>query len=249
MKLWIASDIHLEVRKDFIAGKQRPDDFDVLIVAGDVMDGDVVRGVETTAAMAGDRPAIYVAGNHCHWGHSFQVVQELGSKAAAHTGVHFLQNRTVEIDGVIFFGATLWEPMRRDPCAPRPDLSAIMSGLERDPVPHSALPVNEPLFVQGPGVMDRRAKIRDLQREFETSREAIKKSAANVIVTHYPPTNDLLLETDAPIWIHGHEHRVRDEVINGTRILANAIGMASENRKMDNLCSMVIEIATPSPHP
>lgn len=70
-----------------------------------------------------------------------------------------------------------------------------------------------------------------------------------MIVTHYPPTNDLLLETDAPIWIHGHEHRVRDEVINGTRILANAIGMASENRKMDNLCSMVIEIATPSPHP
>jgi predicted phosphodiesterase len=241
VKLWIVSDLHLDLRKDFVAGAQRPSDFDVLVVAGDVVDGDVVRGIETTAAMAGDRPAIYVAGNHCYWGYSFQDVRERGMEAGARTGLHFLQNSTVDIDGVIFFGATLWEPMLRDPRAPRPNLSAIMSGKERDPAPHSALPVNEPIFVQGPDVMDRRAKIRDIQREFEISRVAMKQASANVVVTHYPPTYELLQEINAPMWIHGHEHRVRDELVSGTRILANAIGMPSENRRMDNLCTMVID--------
>lgn len=250
MKLWIASDLHLEVRKDFAPGKRRPADFDVLVLAGDVMDGKVTRGVETAAKMADGKPAIYVAGNHCHWGSSFQVVRDQGFEAGQRFGVHFLQNSTVEIDGLVFFGATLWEPMLRDPRAPRPNLSAIMSGLERDPAPHGALPVNEPLFVQGPGIMDRRAKNRDISREFQISREAMKRVAADVIVTHYPPTRGLLQEIDVPIWIHGHEHRIRDEVVNGTRVLANAVGMPSENMKADNLCSMVIEIAPkPTPRP
>jgi predicted phosphodiesterase len=241
VKLWIVSDLHIETRRDFVAGAMRPSDFDVLVLAGDVMDGNVVRGVETAAAMAGGKPAIYVAGNHCHWGHSFQSVRERGMEAGARNGVHFLQRSTVEIDGVVFFGATLWSPMVRDPRAPRPNLSAIMSGIEQDPVPHSALPVNEPLFVQGPGVMDRRAKNRDLQREFESAREAMKLAKAHVIVTHYPPPDDLLRETDAQLWIHGHEHRVRDEIVSGTRVLSNAIAMRSENAKMANLCSMVVE--------
>jgi hypothetical protein len=77
----------------------------------------------------------------------------------------------------------------------------------------------------------------------------MKSAAADVIVTHYPPTSELLREIDVPIWIHGHEHRIRDEVRNGTRVLANAVGLPSENRKADNLCSMVIEIPKPSPRP
>lgn len=36
MKLWIASDLHLVVRKDFGPGRRRPDDFDVLVLAGNV---------------------------------------------------------------------------------------------------------------------------------------------------------------------------------------------------------------------
>jgi hypothetical protein len=114
------------------------------------------------AAMAGGRPAIYVAGNHCHWGHSFQVVREREMEAGAPTGVHFLQNSAVNIKGVTFFGATLWSPMSAD----------------------GALPVDESLFVQGPGVMDRRAKNRDIVREFEASRATMRTSGADVIVTH-----------------------------------------------------------------
>lgn len=246
MKLWIVSDLHLEVRKDFVPGRRRPDDFDVLVLAGDVKDGDVTCGVETAAAMAGGKPAIYVAGNHCHWGHSFETVRAAGIEAGRRTGVHFLQNSAVEIDGVTFFGATLWDPMTRDPKAARPDLSAIMSGLERDPVPHGALPVNEPLFVQGPDVMDRRAKNRDLRRQFELARDAMMKANAQVVVTHYPPPSGLLHEMAPDLWIHGHEHRVRDDRIGDTRIVANAVGMPAENRRADNLCSMVVEIG---PHP
>ena len=244
MKLWIASDLHREVRKDWIPGRARPEEFDVLILAGDVMDGDVVCGVETAAAMAGGKPAIYVAGNHCHWGSSFEVVRDQGMEAGLRTGVHFLQNTTVTIDGVVFFGATLWDPMLRDPKARRPDLSAILSGLEPDPAPHGALIFGEPVHVQGPGIMDRRAKNRDVRRQFEMTKQALENAGSvDVVVTHYPPTAELLREFNAaPLWIHGHEHRIRDEIVSGTRIIANAIGMPSERRKMDNLCTMVVEV-------
>ncbi|MGY3581798.1 putative phosphodiesterase [Bradyrhizobium sp. USDA 4341] len=251
MKLWIVSDLHREVRKDWDPGRKRPEDFDVLILAGDVMDGNVVCGVQTAAAMAGGRPAIYVAGNHCHWGSSFEVVQRQGMEAGERTGVHFLQNTTIEIDGVVFFGATLWEPMLQDPRARRPNLSAIMSGMEQHPVPHGALPFGEPVHVQGPGVMDRRAKNRDVRRQFEMTRDALKAARPDVVVTHYPPTTTLLEEVDGiQLWIHGHEHRVRDEFISGTRVVDNAIGLPSERRMMENLCSMVIEVGprlTPAP--
>jgi predicted phosphohydrolase len=248
MKLWIVSDLHLEVRRDFVPGKRRPDDFDVFVLAGDVMEGDVVKGVEAAAAMAGGRPAIFVPGNHCHWGSSFEKVLEQGQEAALRTGVRFLQNAATEIDGLVFFGATLWDPMLPDPRASRPDLSAIMSGLEPDPQPHSALPYGEPVHVQGPGVMDRRAKNRDVRRQFEIARDAMKNVGADVVVTHYPPTADLLREIAPRYWVHGHEHRVRDETLGATRVLANAVGMVSENRRADNLCTMVVDVE-PRPQP
>lgn len=245
MKLWIASDLHLDIRKDFVPGAHRPDDFDVLIVAGDTADGNVRRGVAVTAAMAGGKPAIYVAGNHCHWGESFESVRDDGLAEAAGTSVHFLQNAVAEIDGVRFFGATLWEPVIRDPKAPKPNLSAIMSGLEPHPQPHSALPFGEPVHVRGPDVMDRRAKNRDVLRQYEMTCEALKNANADVVVTHYPPPRGLLQElagAGIELWIHGHEHRVRDEIVAGTRVVCNAIGLPAERRKTDNLCSMIIDV-------
>jgi predicted phosphodiesterase len=249
MKLWIASDLHLEIRKDFVPGRRRPDDFDVLVLPGDVMDGDVVRGVETAAAMAGGRPAIYVAGNHCHWGTSFQAVAEEGLAAGLRTGVHFLQNASIEIDGVTFFGATLWDEMLPDPKARRPDLSAIMSGLAPHPQPHSSLPFGEQVFVRSEGgVMDRRAKNRNVRAEHEKSVAAMIAARPDVVVTHYPPPAALVAQVSPRLWIHGHEHRVRDETIGTTRVLDNAVGMPSENRRLDNLCAMVVEVE-PGPVP
>jgi predicted phosphodiesterase len=250
MKLWIASDLHLDQRKDFVPGARRPADFDVLIVAGDTADGNVRRGVAVAAAMAGGKPAIYVAGNHCHWGESFESVLEDGLAEAAGTSVHFLQNATADIDGVRFFGATLWEPTIRDPRAARPNLSAIMSGLEAHPQPHSALIFGEPVHLRGPGIMDRRAKNRDIQRQYENSRAALANSGADVVSTHYPPTKELLQDVEGAVslWVHGHEHRVRDEIVAGTHVVCNAIGTPAERRKLDNLCTMVVDIA-PRPIP
>jgi predicted phosphodiesterase len=244
MKLWIASDLHLDQREDFVPGARRPDDFDVLIVAGDTLDGNVGRSVAAAAAMAGGKPAIYVAGNHCHWGESFESVLESGLAAAAGTSVHFLQNASAEINGVRFFGATLWEPVTRDPEGFRPNLSSIMSGAEPHPRPHSALPFGEPVHVSGPGIMDRRAKNRDIQRQFESSRHALVNSGADIVITHYPPPAELLQSIGGiDLWVHGHEHRVRDEIVTGTRIVCNAIRIPAEQNELDNLCTMVIDVA------
>ncbi|WP_409192014.1 metallophosphoesterase [Bradyrhizobium sp. RDM4] len=64
MRLWIMSDIHLELTRgwDLPAGDARPD-FDVMIVAGDLIPR-AERGVRWLLERVPDRPVIYVMGNH-----------------------------------------------------------------------------------------------------------------------------------------------------------------------------------------
>ena len=106
MKLWVISDLHCERRSDF--DPPRPD-FDVLVCAGDVHD-DILASLGIVRALAGDKPAIFVAGNHEFFG-------DIGVYDTIHRGrgyaqqchVHFLECADVDIGGVRFAGATLWD--------------------------------------------------------------------------------------------------------------------------------------------
>jgi predicted phosphodiesterase len=111
MKLWITSDWHLETFKGHF-NPRRPE-FDVLVCAGDVH-VDIVTAIEMVAAIAGDRPAVFVAGNHEFWGDiEITVTLDRGHAAARKAGIAFLELDSVDIGGVRFAGATLWG--ERDP--------------------------------------------------------------------------------------------------------------------------------------
>ena len=64
MRLWILSDLHLELTRgwDLPAGAARPD-FDVLVIAGDLVTR-MERGVKWLLERVVDRDVVYVAGNH-----------------------------------------------------------------------------------------------------------------------------------------------------------------------------------------
>ena len=64
MRLWILSDLHLELTRgwDLPSGAARPD-FDVLVIAGDLIPN-MERGVAWLAERVTDRPVVYIAGNH-----------------------------------------------------------------------------------------------------------------------------------------------------------------------------------------
>lgn len=108
MKLHILSDIHLEYC-DWPTGiNLNQIDADVTVLAGDIGCG--IQGVEWAKTI--NRPVLYVMGNHEFYnGHLPEVTKAI--RAAAHgTNVIVLDNDSVVIDDVKFFGTTLWTDFR-----------------------------------------------------------------------------------------------------------------------------------------
>ena len=105
MKLYVLSDLHVE----FSLFTPNPDAVraaDVIILAGDIYLG--VRGVAWARKTFGDKPIVYVAGNHEFYGHHWdKLLDQLRDEAQTHD-VHFLENDSVTINDVRFLGATLW---------------------------------------------------------------------------------------------------------------------------------------------
>src|ERR1700730_15180911 len=106
--LWGMSDVHLESTRDWDlpSGGSRPQ-FDVMVVAGDLIPR-MERGVAWLRERVTNRPVLYVPGNHEFYGCDIDRTVEKARQAAAGTNVRILQNDSVEIDGVLFVGGTLW---------------------------------------------------------------------------------------------------------------------------------------------
>jgi predicted phosphodiesterase len=108
---WLLSDLHLEsIAKgtwDLPPAAARPQ-FDVLIVAGDLVPG-VVRGIRWLQDRVKE-PVVIVAGNHEFHGRDISIEIAKGRAAAAGSNVHFLSDSSVLISGTLFIGCTLWTP-------------------------------------------------------------------------------------------------------------------------------------------
>jgi predicted phosphodiesterase len=106
MKLWVLSDMHVETRPAW--QPQRPEDFDVLVVAGDVS-VNLLTSIEAVALLADGKPAVFVAGNH-EWASRDADERKEAATAAGRYGVTWLEMSAVDLNGVVVAGATLWEP-------------------------------------------------------------------------------------------------------------------------------------------
>jgi len=108
VRLWILSDLHVELTRgwDLPGPAERPD-FDVMIVAGDLIPK-AERGVRWLLERVPDRPVIYVMGNHEAYGTDEVRTVEKAMEAAEGTNIFVLQNRSVQLGNVTFAGATLW---------------------------------------------------------------------------------------------------------------------------------------------
>ena len=105
MKLHLLSDLHLGVRPLAPA----PVRGDVLILAGDISDGDKQLAFDFAANyVSAGLPVLYVPGNHEYDYHG--IARELRdlSLACRRHGITLLHNRVVTLGGVRFAGGTLW---------------------------------------------------------------------------------------------------------------------------------------------
>jgi predicted phosphodiesterase len=219
--LWILSDLHEEISPDAVR-RFEPPEFDILVCAGDVCEGDVRGCIDGVARVADGRPAVMVLGNHDLYGLPIDRAALVAQRIGEPLGIHVVERSAVEVGGLRFAGGTLWQSVAH-PGEGRADLTKILSGAEPalfSPAPTA--PYGEPVQVEDRNGV-RPATYADIAARRMHTLAAIAASRPDVVVTHYPPTReDVSYAGGAGTWIHGHTHTVARQMIDGVDVMVNA---------------------------
>lgn len=226
---------------------------DVVILAGDISNGS---GGVAWAMKTFTQPVIYVPGNHETWGRRQIRTNTAQMKEVAEgSNVHVLNNDTVIVEGVRFIGATMWTDFNLYGNAPLIMISACTADSEQissDDRPGDSLTAE------------------DMIREHMYSRFFINEELAKpfdgktVVVTHHAPSSlsihpmyereeklnpayasrleDLMLDHNPELWIHGHTHNNFDYEIGNTRVVCNPRGYVGHHLNPNFDPELLIEI-------
>lgn len=245
MKIQYMSDLHLEFmrkeRKKFI--DELPVLGDVLVLAGDISTESKPSLFKRIAKRFEGVPIVYVPGNHEYYGRTREHVdKQLKMISANLENFHVLNPGIVEINGVVFAGATLWF---------QKTMETMMS---------------KSSFSDFNYIMD----AMDTQWMFSAHEQHVKflrGVVADVVVTHHAPSmksvhpdfegsavnhffcnplEDLVDQVGARLWIHGHTHHPMDYILSDTRIVCNPKAYKFELGRFDP--TAVIELGRGEDH-
>ena len=237
MRLWVLSDLHLDVnRRHRLVLSQPHPEHDAVVIAGDICQG-IGAGVRfIVEAGLNAKPVVYVAGNHEFYDRDRHAELAAGrAEAAAAPNVHLLERDSIVIGGVELLGCTLWTDYRYAGAAEQ--VRAMLWAAQR---------LNDHRLIANGA---RRWTPQDCLNEHKASRawlaRRLKRRSRNakVVVTHHAPSrrsvqpkyrDDLLtaafasdldgLVGKAALWVHGHIHGPSDYVLDGCRVVANPRG-------------------------
>ena len=251
-RVWLMSDLHRDVRPPGWRPARIPD-ADLAIIAGDVGEG-LVRSVAWVAETI--RPhmeAVLVAGNHEFHGSSWGEEILAGRQAAAEAGVHLLENDTVEVQGMLVSGATLWVDWALDGLERRRmNMASCFAGMRdhrritwrklpewRRFRPEEALNlhVRSVMFLDAalsaaPATPERPHLV--VTHHAPSARSVPPRFAADAMTPAFASDLDaFILRTRPTAWFHGHLHDRADYRIGGTRIVANPHGYPGERTNFD----------------
>ncbi|WP_404473382.1 metallophosphoesterase [Vreelandella venusta] len=239
MRLRILSDLHLEF---FDGHRELPDvAADIIVLAGDIHRK--VEGLAWARQQFPMHPILYVPGNHEFYGTCMPLLrEELALEAERHT-IELLDNRAVTLDGVRFYGTTLWTDFALyadDPTRNPQDTQAKALRYMPDFRIVTTAP-GEPFTPQASRELHA-AALSWLSRELAEPFDGPK-----VVISHHAPLHRCIPEQylgDAlspafashlsqlmgqmDLWVHGHVHEPVDLLHNGTRIVANPGGYPYE---------------------
>lgn len=257
MRCHYLSDLHLE-SQNFDATLPKGD---VLIIAGDLCHARcldparsdkysidqrarVMRFIDE--AMAKFPHVLLIAGNHDHYDGVFEDTVPMLRRHLP--GVTVLENESVEIDGVRFFGSTLWSEFEGRS-------EAAMNGVRRRMGEYFFVK-RRTLDAEGRELL---VKFRpeDALEAFDASWQALQRCLAErngkptVVITHHAPSRQginprfagngldgayvnhldeaIATFTDVPVWVHGHTHIRRRYRIGATAVVANCRGFEGKD--------------------
>ncbi|OEY68007.1 metallo-dependent phosphatase [Marinobacter sp. X15-166B] len=239
MRLRILSDLHVEC---FQGGRELPAvAADVVILAGDIHRK--AEGLAWAAERFAGQTIIYVPGNHEFYGTSMPEMRGELRTAAERWGIHLLDNDTVTLDGVRFYGTTLWTDFalytgqpHDDPWLTEQRAVAFMPDFRIIEQPRG-----ETFTVAASRVLHGQA--------LHWLRAALKEphTGPRVVISHHAPLPECIppkyhhdalspafasnlraLMGRMDVWVHGHVHEPVDLTVGGTRIVANPGGYPGE---------------------
>ena len=264
MKIQLASDLHLEFGDIEIKNNGA----DVLILSGDIcVANELVGDWESVKRTRFDnffervskefKNVVYVFGNHEHYHGDFATSAETIREAFKHlSNVHILDIDSVDIDGVLFVGGTLWTDCNKGDPLTLNALSGMMNDfriIRNDEKAYIKLKPENTVY-----------RHRQTVGYFKTVL-ADRKDSKVVVVGHHAPTfnsvhekyrNDQLINggyasdlsefiLDNPqivLWTHGHMHDPCDYMVGTTRVVCNPRGYAGHDAQADVFQVKFLEI-------
>lgn len=240
MKIRLLSDLHTEFKlpyKHQAFSEYRGED--VLVLAGDIASGssntmDVIRWFRAL----GFPHVVYVPGNHEYYGTSiYDFDSKMQNKTSGLEGVHFLNPGQVEIDGVLFIGATLWTNFANNSFS-----QAVCKGVIADFKLIKGFSPEMPKFSPQDAFALYNKHLDYIKAAYEA-----RGNRKVVVVTHFLPATecisprfqnpaDLVNDYFANnlgeyisglsdvVWMHGHTHDHVDIKLGTTRVVANPHG-------------------------
>lgn len=238
MKIQLASDLHLEFLQRDWPGERLIDPVpaaDVLVLAGDIANGATAFKLFANWPSAKKIPIIIVAGNHEFYNHAMESMREKMREEATKSGIYFLENESIEIDGVRFLGATLWT-----------DYKLVEGYEQKNLMQYCEARLNDHRLIR---FDDRPFSAQDALDQHEVSRAWLEAELAKpfdgktVVITHHGPhpgsthprykkepmnaafVSDLSnLMPGADLWMHGHVHDGFNYQVGRCRVVANPAG-------------------------
>lgn len=238
MKIIEYSDLHLEFGTNFAPPKDS--DADLMILAGDIC---ILNNFEPLDKFLKDwkKPVLYIAGNHEYYTKRPMVegyLHLLHHLNLFHPNLIFLQDQGITINGVNFFGGTMWTDFNNS------NHEAMMLA-HRNMNDFRLIKNDDERLIPDETVLFHKIYIMNLINWF-------KKDLAGprVVISHHAPCtnpngfhkgselqpayNSLdmipIIEKYQPeLWFYGHTHEPDDQMIGKTRILSNPRGYPTQN--------------------
>lgn len=246
MKILPLSDLHLEFSALHIPNTDKAD---VTLLLGDIHTG--IKGVQWAANTIESKHIIYILGNHEYYGGKYpDTLNKIRAEAEKYSpNFHVLENDSVIIDDVTFFGCTLWTDFALFGDATIGKLSCYDK-------------LNDYKRIRL-GNADRYRKLipADTENWHHNSVKWLTKalyeqelSSKRIICTHHAPSRKSLSPqffsdpvsaayasnldgfvaySGAKYWFHGHLHDSVDYELGDTRIISNPRGYRDSNQQFD----------------